>query len=396
VTLFISAVLIIATLALLIPVAVFALECIMAARHPDAASHKPVAARKRPTVAVVVPAHDEEAVIGKTLAALAPQLTARDRVIVVADNCSDRTAEVALQHGARVLRRNDAKRRGKGYALDHAVQFLRKSPPDAVVFIDADCRLSAGAVKLLGRLACAHQRPVQACNQMKEPAGALERSVAGFAWLVRGTVRPTGLAAMGMPCQLYGTGMAFPWRVLHSLSLASSNIVEDMKLTVDLIGRRTLPLFCRDAAVISAFAPAPDSAGAQRRRWEHGHLATLFKYGIPALARALWKRDAAGIMLALDICVPPLSLLVMLLFILSCASTAAIPFVDVALYTTGACAVAWLALFIGLGLAWRRFARGEFSLKTLTRIPVYAASKVPLYFRFLTGREKEWNRTARK
>jgi cellulose synthase/poly-beta-1,6-N-acetylglucosamine synthase-like glycosyltransferase len=242
------------------------------------------------------------------------------------------------------------------------------------------------------------QRPVQARNQMNDPAGARHRgrSIAGFAWLVRGTVRPTGLAAMGMPCQLYGTGMAFPWTLLQQLSLASSDIVEDMKLTVDLIERGTLPLFCRDAAVISAFADAPVAATAQRRRWEHGHIATLLHYGIPAAARAFRARDPARIMLALDICVPPLSLLVMLLMAGSIVSVLALPLLDAARYTTTVFAAAWIALSAGLALAWRGFARGELSLRMLLKIPAYAFSKIPLYLKFFTGRQREWNRTDRK
>lgn len=395
-----AALLIVVTALLIIPVCVFALECLMAARHPNAASYKPdgheLAQSERPTIAVVIPAHDEEAVIEHTLVALAHELTSGDRVIVVADNCTDGTAKIATRCGALVLQRNDEKNRGKGHALDHAVRFLRAAPPQVVVFIDADCRVSDGAVELLGVLALASGRPVQARNQMNEANGADERSIAGFAWLIRGTVRPIGLAAMNMPCQLYGTGMAFPWMLLQQLSLASSNIVEDMKLTVDLIDRGTMPQFCSDAAVISAFAAAPDAAHAQRRRWEHGHIATLFNYGMPAIARAIRELDLRKTMLALDICVPQLSLLVMLLAVATIASALLIPFLYVARYTTAAYVVAWIALCASLGIASRQFARGAFNLKSLARISVYAASKIPLYLKFMTGRQKEWTRTDRR
>ena len=213
---------------------------------------------------------------------------------------------------------------------------------------------------------------------------------------MRGKVRPIGLAAMGMPCQLYGTGMAFPWPLLEQLSLASGNIVEDMKLTVDLIERGTLPLFCSDATVVSAFPAAADAADAQRKRWEHGHLATMFNYGIPAVARARFSTAIRKLMLALDICVPPLSLLVMLLAALTVASALAAPIVEAACYTALVCLAAWFALCTGIAMAWRTFGRGAIDVKTLWRIPGYAASKLPLYFKFLTGRQREWNRTERK
>lgn len=392
----VSGLLVAATLLLWVPVAVFALECLMAARYPDAASRSVGARARRLRIAVVIPAHDEESVIGDTLAALRPQIGAGDRVIVVADNCTDRTGEAAVAQGAFVLTRNDATRRGKGYALDFAVQHLRRESPDAVIFLDADCRMSDGAVRLLAQLACAAQCPVQACNQIVEPDAARAPGIAVFAWLVRGTVRPTGLAAMGMPCQLYGTGMAFPWTLLKTLSLASDAIVEDMRLTIDLLERGRLPLFCRDARVVSELAPAPESANAQRRRWEHGHLATLVRYGVPAVGHALRYRDPRRLMLALDICVPPLSLLVMLLALLTIVSLAALIVLPVALYTSVALGAAWVALIASLVLAWRRFARAQFDFNSLLRIPAYAFGKLPMYLKFLTGRHKQWNRAARK
>jgi glycosyltransferase involved in cell wall biosynthesis len=387
-----------ATVVLVVPVAVFTLECLIAVRHPHSARRRIAFAAgvPRPRIAVVIPAHNEELGIGETVAALAPELMPADTVLVVADNCTDATAAIALRAGARVLTRNDPDRRGKGYALDFAVRHLRQDPPAVVVFIDADCRLSASALNLLGGIALETGRPVQSRYEMIDPAGAGRHSVAAFAWLVRGTVRPTGLAAMGMPCQLYGTGMAFPWPLLQQLSLASGDIVEDMKLTVDLIGQGKLPIFCSNVSVTSSFAAAPDSAHAQRRRWEHGHLATLLKYGIPAIARSIVSLDIRDTMLALDICVPPLSLLVLLLLAGTGLSLVAMPFVDAGAYAFGVCVVAWLGLFVSIGLAARRFARGSFNLRSLMRIPAYVASKVPLYLKFVTDRQKAWNRADRK
>ncbi len=200
----VSALLILMTALLVVPVAVFTLECLMAARRPAAANREGNVAgdRPRPRIAVVIPAHNEELGIEMTVAALVRELSPADTVLVIADNCSDTTAVCAARGGATVLERNDSGQRGKGYALDFAVRHLRAAPPEVVVFVDADCRLTPGALTLLSDVALATRRPVQARNQMNEPDGVTERSIAGFAWLVRGTVRPTGLAAMGMPCQL--------------------------------------------------------------------------------------------------------------------------------------------------------------------------------------------------
>ena len=69
-------------------------------------------------VAVLVPARDEAAGIAQTLNSIKAQLRVGDRLVVVADNCSDNTAEIVIRMGAEVSVRSDTSRVGKGYALD--------------------------------------------------------------------------------------------------------------------------------------------------------------------------------------------------------------------------------------------------------------------------------------
>ena len=107
-------------------------------------------------LAVLVPAHDEEELVGRCVSALRAQTypSSRRRVVVIADNCGDRTAEVAAAAGAEVLERRDDHRRGKGHALRWAMDRLlaETEPPDAVVVVDAD---SIADRELLGELAAA-------------------------------------------------------------------------------------------------------------------------------------------------------------------------------------------------------------------------------------------------
>src|SRR5262252_6396123 len=118
---------------------------------------------RRPKVSVIIPAHNESASIAKTIAAIKPQLTTLDRLVVVADNCSDDTAKIAALEGAEVIERHDPDRVGKGYALDCGIQFVgRSGAPEVVIFVDADCELAPGSVDELATLSFARDRPVQA------------------------------------------------------------------------------------------------------------------------------------------------------------------------------------------------------------------------------------------
>ena len=221
----------------------------------------------------------------------APQLGLFDRIVVVADNCSDRTAAAAQAAGATVVERHDPARRGKGFALDHGVRFLEQNPPDVVVIVDADCLVDEGALLRLVNEAAATGRPVQAAYLMAPPieAGFRERASA-FAFQYKNLVRPLGLWRLGLPCLLTGAGMAFPWALLRGAALAHGNIVEDMQLGLDLAAAGCPPRFCPEARVRSEFPSSRKAAAGQRTRWEHGHLQTLLRQAPRLAAAALLRR----------------------------------------------------------------------------------------------------------
>jgi cellulose synthase/poly-beta-1,6-N-acetylglucosamine synthase-like glycosyltransferase len=349
----------------------------------------------RPSLAVLVPAHNEESGIAATLAAVLPQLTPGDRLLVVADNCSDGTAAAARAAGAEVIERSST-RRGKGYALGYGVDHLRANPPSAVVIVDADCELEPRSLDALMRSLEATGRPAQALYLMLAPADAgLGRRLAQFAWRVRNWVRPAGWHRLGLPCQLMGTGMAFSWAMLKDAQLANASIVEDMKLGIDLAIAGTAPVFCERAVVTSRFPDSVAASGTQRTRWEHGHIEMILREGPPLLRAALARRDVRLLGLALDLAVPPLALLAGLLALDGLLSLAA--------WLLGGGAAAWgwaaallSAFFCSILLAWAARGRDLVRLTELLAVPWYIVAKVPIYLRFIVRRQKDWIRTDRK
>ena len=351
--------------------------------------------RTRPRVAVLVPAHDEADGIAATIDSVLTQLSPGDRVLVVADNCTDATADVARASGAEVAERIDPERRGKGYALDFGVRALAADPPAVVILVDADCLLEHGAIASLAA-ACVHSRsPVQALYTMRAPPDAgLRQRIAAFAWIVRNRVRPLGSFRWGLPCQLMGTGMAFTWPMLRDAPLASAHLVEDMQLGIDLAVAGTPPHFCPQARVTSMFPADAEGAASQRTRWEHGHLSMIGT----AAPRLLWSGIRRGrpalIALALDLCVPPLAALVLALVGLTvgCAVLAACGGAKLPL----ALALVALALvLLSVAIARIAHARDVVSWGDLLAVPGYVAAKLPLYARFLRRRQVDWVRTRR-
>jgi cellulose synthase/poly-beta-1,6-N-acetylglucosamine synthase-like glycosyltransferase len=343
---------------------------------------------------VLIPAHDEEKGIGRTVQALLPQLRPGDRLVVVADNCTDRTAEVARSLGATVSERTDADKRGKGYALDHGVRFLEASPPEVVVIVDADCLVPEGSLDRLVREAAAG-RPVQAAYVLDEPPDAgYKQQLSAFAFKFKNVVRPLGLARLGAPCLLTGTGMAFPWPVLAGARLASGNIVEDMQLGLDLAAAGHPPRLCPEAHVTGELPSGEAAAVSQRRRWEHGHLQTMLTQA-PRLLLAAVRRGRPSLLgLALELAVPPLSLLALLW---AAVLAAAVVFWQVGGSPWPAVVLggAGLAVLLGIFAAWAKFGRDRLSLGTLLTAPLYVLWKVPIYLTFLVRRQQIWNRTPR-
>ncbi|MHC8400571.1 glycosyltransferase family 2 protein [Pseudomonas sp. MDT1-17] len=377
---------------ILLPVLVLFVQVLMACLPARSRSS---AKGSRPRVAVLIPAHNESSIIVATLNSIRPQLLLGDRLLVVADNCSDETAALARTAGAEVVERSNEQQRGKGYALDCGVRHLASDAPDVMVVIDADCQVAEGSIERLAICCIDSGRPAQALNLMRAPAGSgLKVRLAEFAWCVKNRVRPRGWTRLGLPCQLMGTGMAFVWRDLTLIDLASGHIVEDLKMGLDFCRSGKPPLFCPDALVTSYFPRSDEGLATQRTRWEHGHLGVILgdtpKLFVESIGQGNWSLLA----MTLDLLVPPLALLTL-------ALGAAFGMSWLVFMLSGALAPALIAssgvaiLGVTILLAWSQFGRGIISFSALLYAPFYAVKKIPLYLRFLLKRQVEWVRSKR-
>ncbi len=391
---FVSVLLIVLGFVLAIPVAVLCFEICCAYLLPA----RTWPSGRRPRAAVLVPAHNEEAGIEPTLMGIKAQLRDGDRLVVVADNCSDRTGEIAEATGAEVVYRSDLTQRGKSFALDFGLRHLEMDPPDIVIIIDADCDLSEGALDQLAAVSAALDRPVQANYEMDLPGGTVPRSmrVAAFAWRIRNFVRPLGLQKLGLSCQLMGTGMAFPWALISKADLKSAEIVEDLALGLALARTGKAPVFLPDTTVSSVFPANAEGQNSQRARWESGHLNAIVRYALPIVKDAVMLRaHRQALVLAADNLVPPLSFFILLL--------SAYLAISGLFALVGGSAFAFLVAAIHLGLAfvsivafgWWRSGRDVLPFGELTMAVGYMIGKIPLYIKVLGGWQLAWIRTKR-
>ncbi len=373
------------------PLAIFTTEVATGLRQRR--RHSPTGSAGR--VVVLIPAHDEAHGIAATLAALAEVSTPATRVLVVADNCSDATAAIARAAGAAVIERQDAVARGKGYALAFGRDHLAASAdhPDAVIVMDADCRLAPGSVAALAA-ACADGRPVQAINLIAPDLAAEPMTqISGFAMVVKNLYRSRGMQRLGGAALLTGTGMAFPWPLFAKAELASGSLVEDLGLGIALTRAGHAPRLVEAAAVSSAPAP-PEVALVQRTRWEHGFLETVRRSALPLVWSGLRRGSASELLLGAHLVVPPLALLLMMAgamlvvtLLLTLAGAGIAPAVVLGVMLTAALGVTFVA--------WLHGGRRWLSGAALLRAPLYVLWKLPIYLGFLRRRETVWRRTPR-
>jgi cellulose synthase/poly-beta-1,6-N-acetylglucosamine synthase-like glycosyltransferase len=344
---------------------------------------------------LVLPAHDEGAVIAATLEKLIEQLPPGYDLLVVADNCGDDTADVARRLNIDVVERCDPERRGKGYALAFARDLLARDPPDVVIILDADCEIDAASLRVLASTAAACKRPVQSENLLVPDLVAEPMvQVSNFAFMVKNRIRQAGLSRLSGSVHLTGTGMAFPWAIFRDAPLATASIVEDLKLGIDLTRQGRGPLFVQNANVWSSASSARGTL-TQRTRWEGGYLGVSGRVVLPLLGDALRLGRMPLLFLALNLAVPPVTLLAFanLLFLLACGVLTWL--LDWEPWPVLVHVLSTALLALTLITVWRREGREFLSARAARLMPLYLWWKIPVYVRMLRRSQRSWLRTGR-
>ncbi len=262
------------------------------------------------------------------------------------------------------------------------MHYLRQSPPEVVVILDADCLVSADTIKTLARQALHSGRQVQALNLTDRlPPTASGQVLAILANRFTNLIRPLGLLRVGLPCRLMGTGLAMPWPLLEMVPFVGDNLVEDMQWGIDLALAGYWPLFCPEARVTSALPLQNRAFVSQRIRWEHGHLRTIIAQVPRLLARSLLCRDFRLFCLAWDLSIPPLALLAVLwsaTIILSLAATSA----GVSWWPAAILSVGGIITTLAFSGAWFVHCRRQIPFSALLAMPLYILRKLPIYISF--------------
>lgn len=353
------------------------------------------------SLVVLVPAHDEELLIGRTVTSLLLQTYPRDlyRVVVIADNCSDQTAPIAIGLGADVLVRTDPEHRGKGQAIGWALAELatRRAAPDAFVIVDADSIADADLLHVLASGLASGADVVQADympTQAEDPSPSQELRRAAL--LLFNRTRSRGRDVLRLPATLLGNGMLFSRRALELVPWSAFSSTEDLEFGIVLRLHGIKPNYAGGAGIRGAMPVTRRAATTQRLRWEGGRLHVMRTYGLRLLLHGFLRRDMSLLDAAADLLVPPLALLALVAAVgaLGVSAGAAAGFVPAAAALPWDLAIAALVAYVLVGL--RAGGASAASYRALAQAPEYVLWKVGVYARMLRGLDaNRWVRTAR-
>ncbi len=309
-------------------------------REPHREAHGPV------RFIVIMPAYNEERVIGRSLRAIVADRRPQDVVLVVADHCTDATAEIARSHGALVLERGAGEPGGRAEARQAGLEHARSFEWDAVIMLDADSIIEPGFFAACEAAMATGAGAVQARSESgKGRTLATEASLVAFT--LQGITIPRGRDRLGFSVRLRGTGMAIRRDVAlsHRFRAPAS---EDLHYTQDLL---LAGVTCRhlDAARLrSEGASTWGAFGGQKIRYEAGRLAASRAYLPRMTRRALRHRDAACFEAAWDLAAPPFAVCALLLLLAGAiaAVTGTWPLVAVFAAAIGALLVAVITALV--------------------------------------------------
>lgn len=337
-------------------------------------------------IAILIPAHNETLLISDTVRSAFRQTYPRDRytVFVVADNCTDDTAALARQAGARVLERSGSP--GKGQGLNDAFKMLMLEDWAAFVVLDADSELHHHALDMLDREMASGASVIQIRIAVQNPndsmvTRAMELSQASF-----NALRPRGRMALGLSAGINGNGFCVTRETIMKVPYLAHSIVEDIEYHMLLL-KAGIRVHFLDSIWVKAQIPMGGrGARVQRVRWERGRIITIRNYA-PGLFRDLLHRQPYAVDGLVDVLMPPVSLVVISLLPALFAGSN----IQKVLAIAG-CLILGLHYFIS---AWRYGkVRSLFLLSAY--IPWYIISKTfVVVSSMLTERKLAWERTDR-
>lgn len=247
---------------------------------------------------IMVAAHNEEEVIGQLVENLGQLDYPKDlyEVCVIADNCDDKTAEIARNGGAFVLEHTYApgEPKGKPYAIKYAVDYygdrLTKDF-DGISFFDADNLVSANFLKEMNNHLLNGDKLIQCYLDSKNPNDNWVSLSYAASYYYMNRSWQLAKSRIGLGNAIGGTGFCVDTTLFTEVGWTAKSLTEDLEFTMQCLLRGVSAKWCHFAKVYDEKPTSFKASVVQRLRWSRGHWDVCFKYTGKLLWRTITKFD---------------------------------------------------------------------------------------------------------
>ena len=240
-------------------------------------------------IGVIIPAHNEEMLLPRLLRSLENQDYSRALfdVIVVADNCTDGTGQLASAFRARVLERHDSERIGKGYAIKYALDNIQMDRYDTVFIVDADSILDKDALRNLNQVFHGSADVIQCYNGVANPNESWFTRLLDVSRTLSNEIFEPAKEKLGLSSHLMGNGMSINKKVIERYGWNAFTVGEDWEYYAQIINAGQRIAFAKDVRVYHQESRTLKQATPQRMRWSSGRIAVAWRYGLGVFAAGL-------------------------------------------------------------------------------------------------------------
>ncbi|GBG56147.1 glycosyl transferase [Sporomusaceae bacterium FL31] len=350
--------------------------------------------------AVIVAAHNEEQVIGQLVENLQVLRYPREMydIFVIADNCKDRTAQVARNAGATVFERFNLEKRGKGYAMEwmFAKLFQLKRKYDAVIIFDADNLVHPNFLLEMNHSLSKGEKVIQGYLDAKNPHDTWIAGTFAISFWVTNHIWHLAKSNIGLSSVLGGTGMCISTDILEKFGWGATCLTEDMEFTMKVLLKGIRTTWAHDAIVFDEKPLTFMQSWKQRKRWAQGHFDIAARYIPRMIYEGVRQRDIRildGVLHLLQ----PHFLILSTTFVLASYFYHIVPFYTNIFYKVLPLEV-WTVIAVGqyvLPVIVLMMIRANWkSWIYLVFYPLFVYSWIPITFLgFLHRNEREWSHT---
>ncbi|QQE80378.1 glycosyltransferase family 2 protein [Alicyclobacillus sp. SO9] len=245
--------------------------------------------------AVIVPAHNEEVVVGPLIDSLVTQKYPKHLydVHVIADHCTDHTEQVAARHGAMVHVRENQEQRGKGFAIEWMLDRLWETGKhyDAVVMFDADNLVAPDFLARMNDKLSEGHKVVQGYLGVKNAFDTWVSVSMGISYWFSNRMWQNARENLNLSSSLGGTGLCIDMDLLHEMGWGATGLTEDLEFGVRCVERGIIPVWAHDAKVYDEKPTSLLPSMRQRLRWMQGHFHCARKHMFPLIGSGIKERN---------------------------------------------------------------------------------------------------------